>query len=133
LRERVRAAQRLGNYTLAEKLGEGGMGEVYLAHHALLKRPTAIKLLPPERLGERAIARFEREVRELSRLCHPNTVAIYDFGRTPEGIFYYAMEYLEGLNLEELVELDGPQPPERVIHVLGPGGPCARRGPPRRA
>jgi eukaryotic-like serine/threonine-protein kinase len=94
------------------------MGEVYLAHHALLKRPTAIKLLPPERLGERAIARFEREVRELSRLCHPNTVAIYDFGRTPEGIFYYAMEYLEGLDLEELMELDGPQPPGRVIHVL---------------
>ncbi len=118
LQERVRRALQLGNYTLAAKLGEGGMGEVYLAHHALLQRPTAIKLLPPEKMGETTIKRFEREVREASRLTHPNTVEVYDFGRTPEGLFYYAMEYLDGLNLEELVSVDGPQPPGRVIFVM---------------
>lgn len=118
LQERVREAMQLGNYHLREKLGEGGMGEVYLADHALLKRPTAVKLLPPEKVGERAIARFEREVRQLARLTHPNTVSIFDFGRTPGGIFYYAMEYLDGLDLEELVELEGPQPPGRVAHIL---------------
>src|SRR5690606_1032623 len=99
LHERVRKAIQLGNYTLSAKLGEGGMGEVYLGHHALLRRPTAIKLLPLEKAGETTIRRFEREVREASRLVHPNTVEVYDFGRTPDGVFYYAMEYLDGLNL----------------------------------
>ena len=89
--------------TVTAKIGEGGMGEVYLADHALLKRPTAVKLLPPEKVGERAILRFEREVQQLSRLTHPNTVSIFDFGRTPSRIFYYAMEYLDGLDLEELI------------------------------
>jgi serine/threonine-protein kinase len=118
LQAQMREAMQLGQYQLVEKIGEGGMGAVYRAEHALLRRPTAIKLLPPEKAGEHAIARFEREVVHTSRLCNPNTVAIYDFGRTPDGIFYYAMEYLEGIDLQELIELDGPQPPERVIHIL---------------
>ena len=118
LHKSVRKAMQLGNYTLDKKLGEGGMGVVYLAHHALLRRPTAVKLLPPEKAGEQAVTRFEREVQNTSRLGHPNTVEIYDFGRTPEGVFYYAMEYLEGVNLDELIELEGPQSPARVIHIL---------------
>lgn len=117
LRQRVHRALQLGNYQLDRKLGEGGMGEVYLARHALLKRPTAVKLLLRDKVGERAVARFEQEVRQLSRLCHPNTIAIFDYGRRPDGVFYYAMEYLEGINLRQLVEREGPQVPGRVIHI----------------
>ena len=118
LQETVREQVRLGQYELEERIGEGGMGQVYRARHAMLRRPTAVKLLPPEKAGEKAIARFEREVRQTARLTHPNTVAVYDFGRTPEGVFYYAMELLDGLALDDLVELGGPLPPARVARVL---------------
>jgi serine/threonine-protein kinase len=118
LRKTAMAALRLGQYTLEEKIGEGGMGVVYLARHALLRRPTAIKLLHPTTSGTLGLLRFEREVQLTSGLSHPSTVAIYDYGHTPNGVFYYAMEYIDGVTLEELGVRYGPQPPGRVIHIL---------------
>jgi hypothetical protein len=117
LQREINKARRLGQYALEEKLGEGGMGVVYRASHAMLRRPTAVKLLAPEKAGEETIARFEREVRLTARLTHPNTITIYDYGRTPEGIFYYAMELLDGASLEAVVEVGGAQPAGRVVHL----------------
>ena len=111
-------AKELGQYQLEAKLGEGGMGVVYRGRHRMLRRPTAIKLLHPDKTTDEAIARFEREVQLTCQLNHPNTIAIYDYGRTPEGIFFYAMEFLDGINLEALVNRFGPQPEGRVIHIL---------------
>ena len=111
-------AKRVGQYELQEELGRGAMGVVYRGRHALLRRPTAVKMLDVERITDASAARFEREVRLTCRLENPNTIAIYDYGRTPEGVFYYAMEYLEGLDLEELVGRFGPQPAGRAVHLL---------------
>lgn len=111
-------AKRLGQYALDDKIGEGQFGTVYRAHHALMRRPVAVKLLQAERLNASNTARFEREVQLTSLLTHPNTITIYDYGSTPEGIFYYAMEYLEGLTLSRLVKIFGPQPEGRVISIL---------------
>jgi eukaryotic-like serine/threonine-protein kinase len=116
LRLEVRRAMRLGQYLLEEKIGEGGMGIVYRASHALLRRPAAIKLL--SRTAEQSVGRFEREVQITAKLTHPNTVIVFDYGRTPTGTFYYAMEFLEGMSLEQLVVEHGAQPARRVLHVL---------------
>ena len=120
--ERLSAAEhklrQLGQYTLEEKIGAGSMGVVYRAHHGLMRRKTALKLLLPELADEASVKRFEREVRLTCQLAHPNTIQIYDYGHTPDGVFYYAMELLSGLNLRELVDQFGPQPEGRVINIL---------------
>jgi len=117
-REAAIEAKQLGQYKLEEQLGEGAMGVVYKGRHAMLRRPTAIKLLNSKQVTDVSVDRFEREVQITSHLNHPNTIAIYDYGRTPEDVFYYAMEYLDGLDLQQLVETYGPQPAGRVIYIL---------------
>ncbi len=118
LQQAVVEAKRLGQYALEAKIGAGAMGEVYRARHAMLRRPTAIKLLNPSAVSETTLARFEREVQLTSSLSHPNTIAIFDYGRTPEGVFYYAMELLDGINLEQLVTQHGPLSDGRALYLL---------------
>jgi serine/threonine-protein kinase len=120
IRSREFRERRLNQYTLGRKLGSGGMGEVYLAEHQLLKRPCAIKLIKPQLSQKpRTLARFELEVRATARLRHWNSVEVWDYGRTEDGTYYYVMEYLPGLSLQQLVDRHGPLPPARVIHLLG--------------
>jgi serine/threonine-protein kinase len=118
LRRTVRDAKQLGQYRLHEKIGEGGMGSVYRATHAMLARDTAIKLLSPGAANEINLKRFEREVQMTARLNHPNTVTVYDYGRTTEGVFYYAMELIDGASLQDIVTTTGALPPGRALHLL---------------
>lgn len=119
LRAKADEAKELGRYRLKSKIGSGGMGDVYLAEHRLMKRPCAIKVIRPEKAGDpRAIARFEREVRSTARLNHWNSVSIYDYGRTADGTFFYVMEYLTGLSVQELVKRRGQLSPARVVYLL---------------
>jgi eukaryotic-like serine/threonine-protein kinase len=118
LRAEVRAARRFGQYVLETKLGEGGMGEVYRARHGMMRRPSAIKLLRADRAGELNLHRFEREVQLTARLTHPNTITIFDYGRTDDGVFYYAMELLDGATLQRVVAVAGRQPAGRVVRIL---------------
>src|SRR5579864_1628121 len=119
LRREAAAAREVGPYRLKELLGAGGMGEVYLAEHRLLKRPCAIKLIRPDKAADpRQLERFEREVQATAGLTHPNAVQVFDYGHTADGTFYYAMEYLPGSNLQEIVERHGPLPPKLVVHLL---------------
>jgi eukaryotic-like serine/threonine-protein kinase len=119
LRNEAYEARLLNQYRLGRRLGGGGMGEVYLAEHQMLKRPCAIKLIRPDLAGiHRVFARFEREVRATARLSHWNTIEIFDYGRNDDGSFYYVMEYLPGLSLAQLVERFGPMPAARVIYLM---------------
>lgn len=109
-----RTVERLGVYRLEGRIASGGMGTVYKAHHALLKRPTAIKIAKESELS----SNFEKEVRLTSALSHPNTVMVYDFGKGKDGSFYYAMEYIEGYDLEQLVATAGPLSAGRALRLL---------------
>jgi len=116
--EEVAEAQRVGNYELLEQVGQGGMARVYRAQHRLLKRPTAVKIIDLAMTSDELLARFDREVRLASQLMHPNTVEVFDYGRTPEGQPFYAMEFLDGLTLQEIVDQHGPLPAARAAHAL---------------
>ena len=118
LKDRLDRAMRYGQYEVVRPLGEGGMGTVYLARHAMLSRPTAVKVLKAKVLDPATLERFKREVQVTARLTHPNTVEIFDFGTTSNHGFYYAMEYLPGLGLRDLVKRFGPQPQGRVLSIL---------------
>lgn len=112
-------ARRLAQYRIIRLIGEGGMGRVFEAEHLLLKRNCAIKLIQPDKNSDdRALRRFEREVRATAKLSHPHTVEVYDYGQTNEGIFFFAMEFLPGMNLGELIKRSGPLPPSRAVHFL---------------
>ena len=130
--------QRLGAYTLERQISEGGMATIYLARHALLKRPTAIKILKKHVATDEFLHRFEREVQVASQLFHPNTVQVYDFGRTREGLPYYVMEYLDGVTLAELVAHYGAgsararDPHPAAGRRRAARGAFARDDPPRR-
>src|SRR5580704_1891367 len=119
LSQQASEARRLGNYSINRRLSTGGMGEVYLAEHRLLNRPYAIKLIRPEMaVNPTNRRRFEREIQAMARLTHWNTIEIVDYGHAPDGAFYYVMEYVEGLNLGELVQRHGPLEPGRAVYLL---------------
>jgi serine/threonine-protein kinase len=121
----VTRARDLGSYRLVNRLGHGGMGEVWRAEHRMLARPAAIKLVLPDMLGDTAgegpeviLKRFEREAQATAQMHSPHTISVYDFGISGEGTFYYVMELLDGFDLESFVRQFGPVPAERVIHFL---------------
>jgi eukaryotic-like serine/threonine-protein kinase len=125
MRGQIAEARALGSYELVERLGAGGMGEVWRASHRMLARPAAIKLIAPDAMAgargteaEELVKRFEREAQATASLSSPHTVALYDFGVTEDGTFYYVMELLHGIDLQRLVERFGPLPPERAIALL---------------
>ncbi len=118
LEQTVAEGERLGQYTLIERIGEGGLGVVYRARHARLRRPTAVKLLKSEAVTPPALRRFEREVQQTAELTHPNTIAVYDYGRSESGTFYYAMEYLSGITVGELLAREGKVPLARTLYIL---------------
>ncbi len=119
MRRKLHKAEKLGNYVIERKLGGGGMGTVFMASHSLMCRPAAIKVIRPESQDSAdALARFEREVRLSATLTHPNTIVIFDYGRSDSRTFYYVMEYLEGIDLQRLVERFGPLPAERAVFIL---------------
>jgi serine/threonine-protein kinase len=125
LGKQVSKARELGSYRLGEKIGSGGMGEVYSATHRLLARPAAVKLISPAALSSRgesehrvAVERFRREAQAAALLRSPHTIELYDYGVAEDGTFYYVMELLDGVDLHELVHAYGPQPPERVAHLI---------------
>jgi hypothetical protein len=119
LRSEAYQAKQLGQYKLKRLIGSGGMGDVYLAEHLLMKRPCAIKVIRPEKAGDpKVLARFEREVQATAKLSHWNSIDIFDYGRADDGTFYYVMEFLPGMNLAELIRRYGPMPAARALHLI---------------
>jgi eukaryotic-like serine/threonine-protein kinase len=125
LGQQVTKAREMGSYQLVALLGKGGMGEVWRARHHMLARDAAIKLIPPDMLSRKSGSssvlvkrRFEQEAKATASLRSPHTVELYDFGVTKDGVFYYVMELLDGVDLETLVKKFGPQPPARVVSIL---------------
>lgn len=118
LRTEMLQAQNMGNYQLLRKLGEGGMGTVYLAQHAFLRRPTAVKVIRPDPKSPGLFRRFELEAQYTSTLTHPNTISIYDYGQSSDGVFFYAMEYVPGVTLRDLVRHCGPLPLARAKALM---------------
>ena len=119
LRRQVFRSRSIGRYRLEERIGEGGMGEVWLAYHDQLKRKVALKILRPDRgTDPQAVGRFEREVMATAALNHPNTIRIYEHGVTPDGLWFYAMELLDGRALGTIVDDEGPLPPSRAHHLM---------------
>jgi serine/threonine-protein kinase len=122
----VSRARRLGSYQLTDKIGSGGMGEVWRAKHRMLARPAAVKLIRPETLGtpgdgtaaRTLLRRFEREAQATAMLTSPHSIMLYDFGIAEDGVFYYVMEFLEGRDLKSLIRESGPVPAERAVHFL---------------
>jgi len=124
LRRQVFEARDIGGYRLTRRIGAGGMGEVWAAWHGAVKREVAVKILRAgEEVNPGAVRRFEREVAATTRLTHPNTVRIYDYGTTADGLWYYAMELLDGQDLAELVRSTGPLPAARAVKLMSQ---CAR-------
>jgi hypothetical protein len=121
LKRQVFEARNLGRYRLKRRLAAGGMGDVWIAYHPGLKRDVAVKILRPDAIerSPSALARFEREVRATAELVHPNTVRVFDYGTTEDGLWYYVMELLEGETLAEHVARLGPLTPARVVHIVG--------------
>lgn len=125
LRRQAFESRQLGQYQLTERIGSGGMGEVWKASHRMLARPAAIKLIRPDMLGAQDTAeaqmilrRFEREAQATAALSSPHSIILYDFGLTDDGTFYSVMEFLEGLDLESLVRRFGPLTPARTVSML---------------
>lgn len=118
LRRQVSEARKVGRYKLEKVIGTGAMGEVWLARHRALKQAVAVKVLKPGGSAQVTVARFEREVRAMTLLRHPNTVRVFDYGRTADGLWYYVMELLEGETLSALVKRDGPMAPARAVAVV---------------
>jgi len=118
MRVRLERAERLGSYEIEGEIGKGGMGRVFKTTHAIIRRPTAVKVLRVDSGDRDLLTRFEREVRLSATLSHPNSITIYDYGRMDEWTLYYAMELLDGKDLRELVRRYGPMPPNRVLYLL---------------
>ncbi len=119
LKRQLYNSRALGRYKLKKRIGAGGMGEIWLAHHHALRRDVAVKILKPEKTGDQqAVARFEREVRATSELVHPNTVRVFDYGVTNDGLWYYAMELLEGLDLHDEICKHGIMSPLRAARLM---------------
>ena len=118
LKLKEKSQQAIGPYLINDKIGEGGMGNIYLAEHKLLKRLTAIKTLKNESLSTNNKIRFENEALLASKLNHPNTVKIYDYGLEKDGNYYFAMEYLEGITINQLIDISGPVSTERSLHII---------------